>query len=46
MRFVIENKLDYEIFESLGIKFVTFLKRYRENQLLSQKIIQDILFTY
>ncbi|CAD8065677.1 unnamed protein product [Paramecium primaurelia] len=34
------------IFEQLTIKFVTFLKKYRSNQYLSFKNIQDVVISY
>ncbi|CAK78266.1 unnamed protein product (macronuclear) [Paramecium tetraurelia] len=40
------KELPVAIFEQLTIKFVTFLKKYRSNQYLSFKNIQDVVISY
>ncbi|CAD8175508.1 unnamed protein product [Paramecium octaurelia] len=42
---VMQNPDLFNQFEQLTIKFVTFLQKYRENQVLSYKIIQDVIQT-
>ncbi|CAD8077223.1 unnamed protein product [Paramecium sonneborni] len=42
----INKEYPINIFEQLTIKFVTFLKKYRSNQYLSFKNIQDVVLSY
>ncbi|CAD8159737.1 unnamed protein product [Paramecium pentaurelia] len=42
---ILQNPNQFQYFEQLTIKFVTFLQRYRENSVLSYKIIQDVVYT-
>ncbi|CAD8163158.1 unnamed protein product [Paramecium pentaurelia] len=43
---ILQNTELFKQFEQLTIKFVTFLQKYRENQVLSYKIIQDVIQTF
>ncbi|CAD8163153.1 unnamed protein product [Paramecium octaurelia] len=43
---ILQNPNQFQYFEQLTIKFVTFLQRYRENSVLSYKIIQDVVYTF
>ncbi|CAD8077962.1 unnamed protein product [Paramecium sonneborni] len=43
---IVQNPNSLKYFEQLTIKFVTFLQRYRENSVLSYKIIQDVVYTF
>ncbi|CAD8154289.1 unnamed protein product [Paramecium octaurelia] len=43
---IMQNPNLFKSFEQLTIKFVTFLQKYRENQVLSYKIIQDVVYTF
>ncbi|CAD8164297.1 unnamed protein product [Paramecium octaurelia] len=43
---IMQNQNQFQYFEQLTIKFVTFLQRYRENSVLSYKTIQDVVFTF
>ncbi|CAD8116655.1 unnamed protein product [Paramecium primaurelia] len=41
-----QNQDQFQYFEQITIKFVTFLQRQRENSVLSYKTIQDVVFTF
>ncbi|CAD8065705.1 unnamed protein product [Paramecium primaurelia] len=43
---IMQNQDQFQYFEQITIKFVTFLQRYRENSVLSYKTIQDVVFTF
>ncbi|CAD8105193.1 unnamed protein product [Paramecium sonneborni] len=43
---IMQDQNQFSYFEQITIKFVTFLQKYRENSVLSYKIIQDVVYTF